>query len=181
MVQRKSLQNSNPVSSNLTRYSKIIINSFNDIKTFTMLHLIKSNTDQFFGFLKQDPVRPNIPHDFRIGDNRDIFVLKSTDDTVKAVTCVSYRVEVPSTEDELFTDVAEPTVATFYTIWSYAPGAGRDLIFNAVDYLKKNKPTITRFVTLSPPTEMAKRFHLKNGAIVFRENSNTVNYEYTRD
>jgi len=143
-----------------------------------MLHLIKSNTDQFFGFLKQDPVRPNIPHDFRIGDNRDIFVLKGDDDVVKAVTCVSYRVEVPSTEDELFTEVMEPTVATFYTIWSYAPGAGRDLIFNAVDYLKKNKPSITRFVTLSPPTEMAKRFHLKNGAIVFRENSTTVNYEY---
>jgi hypothetical protein len=26
---------------------------------------------------------------------------------------------------------------------------------------------------------MARRFHLKNGAIVFRENIETVNYEYT--
>jgi hypothetical protein len=25
---------------------------------------------------------------------------------------------------------------------------------------------------------MAKRFHTKNGAIVFRDNSETVNYEY---
>jgi len=25
---------------------------------------------------------------------------------------------------------------------------------------------------------MAEQFHLKNGAVVFRENENTVNYEY---
>jgi hypothetical protein len=71
-------------------------------------------------------------------------------------------------------------VAVFYTIWSYRPGAGRDLILNAVNYIKNNKPNISRFVTLSPPTEMARRFHLKNGAHVFRENAETVNYEYIR-
>ena len=26
---------------------------------------------------------------------------------------------------------------------------------------------------------MARRFHLRNGAIVFRENIETINYEYT--
>jgi hypothetical protein len=143
-----------------------------------MLHLIKTATDQFFDCLKHDPVRPNIPHNFRIGDNKDIFVLKAQDDTVTAITCVSYQDTVPTTETELFGVCTEPTVAIFYTIWSYKPGAGRELIFNAVDYIKNNKPNIKRFVTLSPPTEMAKRFHLKNGAIVFRENSETVNYEY---
>jgi hypothetical protein len=35
-------------------------------------------------------------------------------------------------------------------------------------------------VTLSPKTEMARRFHLKNGAIIFRENIETINYEYTK-
>lgn len=144
-----------------------------------MLHLIKSNTDQFFSFLKQDPVRPNIPHDFRIGKNKDIFVLKDQDDAVRAITCVSYQSAIPSGEGELFAAASEPNVAVFYTIWSYAPGAGKALIFNAVDYIKTNKPSVTRFVTLSPQTEIAKRFHLKNGAIVFRENSDTVNYEYT--
>jgi hypothetical protein len=69
-------------------------------------------------------------------------------------------------------------MAIFYTIWSYKPGAGRDLILNAVSYIKSNKPHISRFVTLSPPTEMARRFHLKNGASVFRNNTETVNYEY---
>jgi len=33
-------------------------------------------------------------------------------------------------------------------------------------------------VTLSPKTNLARRFHLKNGAIVFRENIDTTNYEY---
>jgi hypothetical protein len=33
-------------------------------------------------------------------------------------------------------------------------------------------------VTLSPKTEMARRFHLKNGASELRENSNTINYIY---
>jgi hypothetical protein len=39
-------------------------------------------------------------------------------------------------------------------------------------------PTVTTFVTLSPKTEMARRFHLKNGAGVYRENSDTINYIY---
>jgi hypothetical protein len=33
-------------------------------------------------------------------------------------------------------------------------------------------------VTLSPKTDMARKFHLKNGAKIFRENEETVNYEY---
>jgi hypothetical protein len=143
-----------------------------------MLHLIKSNSDQFFDLLTQDPVRPSIPTDFRIGNNRDIFVLKNEDGSVRAITCVSYQDEVPSTEVELFRGQVEPTVAIFYTIWSYAPGAGRTLIFKAVDHIKQNRSSISRFITLSPPTEMARRFHTKNGAVVFRTNTETVNYEY---
>jgi hypothetical protein len=143
-----------------------------------MLHLIKSPADQFFNFLNQDPVRPSIPHSNRIGDNRDIFVYLDDDNTVKAITCVSYQDAVPTTEGELFQDKCNPCVAIFYTIWSYVPGAGRTLIFNAVEHIKQTNPGITRFVTLSPPTEMARRFHLKNGAVIFRENTETINYEY---
>jgi len=76
-----------------------------------------------------------------------------------------------------------PTVAreiTQYQTKSRAgsKGAGRELILEAVQYIKNNRPEITRFVTLSPKTTMAEQFHLKNGAVVFRENENTVNYEY---
>ena len=143
-----------------------------------MLYLIKSITDEFFDRLTEDPVRPNIPNDIRVGNNRDVFVLKGEDNSVKAITCVSYQDQIPRTETELFNVDHEPNVAIFYTIWSYKPGAGRDLILNAVSYIKSNKPHISRFVTLSPPTEMARRFHLKNGASVFRNNTETVNYEY---
>jgi hypothetical protein len=33
-------------------------------------------------------------------------------------------------------------------------------------------------VTLSPKTEMARRFHHKNGATTYRENADSVNYQY---
>jgi hypothetical protein len=143
-----------------------------------MLYLITSDQDQYFPKLKEDPVRPSIDHNKRIGNNRDIFVLRNKNDDPAAITCVSYQDSVPTTENELFDVKQEPEVAVFYTIWSYKPGAGRDLILNAVNYIRTNKPGINRFVTLSPQTEMARRFHLKNGARVFRENAETVNYEY---
>lgn len=143
-----------------------------------MIHLITSDSDRYFNFLKEDPVRPTIPTFSRIGINRDIFVLRDETGDVKAITCVSYQEIVPRTEQELFAHTDQPNIAVFYTIWSYAPGAGRTLIFNAVSHIKENNPRIDRFVTLSPPTSMARRFHLKNGAVVFRENDETVNYEY---
>jgi uncharacterized protein YuzE len=143
-----------------------------------MLHLIESLTDKFFELIYQDPVRPNVPHVDRIGANKDIFVFRDEDDKVKAITCVSYQSSIPTKESELFETTDNPSIAVFYTIWSYVPGAGRALIFDAVRHIKESKPEITRFITLSPKTEMAKRFHTKNGAGVYRENDETVNYEY---
>ena len=143
-----------------------------------MLHLIKTLTDKFFELLSEDPVRPNIPHVDRVGENKDIFVYRDETDSVQAITCVSYQSSIPTKESELFEQTNEADTAVFYTIWSYAPGAGRKLIFDAVSHIKENNEQIKRFVTLSPKTELAKRFHLKNGAIVYRENDETVNYEY---
>jgi hypothetical protein len=142
-----------------------------------MLYQIKSLTDSFFSLLNQDPVRPHIPHAQRIGDSKDIFVLRDDENKAKAITCVSYQQFIPASECELFLD-GQANTAVFYTIWSYVPGAGRNLIFDAVKHIKETKPEIKRFVTLSPKTEMAMKFHLKNGAITFRENQESVNYEY---
>lgn len=142
-----------------------------------MLHLIKDIADNFFNFITQDPVRPSIPFAQRVGPNRDVFVLKD-EEQVKAITCVSYQNSIPSAEQELFAESDQPTVAVFYTIWSYAPGAGRQLIFDSVKHIQTEQANIQRFVTLSPKTELAKRFHLKNGACVYKENTETVNYEY---
>jgi hypothetical protein len=143
-----------------------------------MLHKITSTADSFFSFISQDPVRPNIPSTTRVGENRDIFVSRDEDQTAKAITCVSYQSSIPEDESQLFTAGDAPNTVVFYTIWSYVPGAGRDLIFEARDWILKNRPEIKTFVTLSPPTEMARKFHLKNGASVYRINENTVNYQY---
>lgn len=145
-----------------------------------MLHLIKNLSDTFFKFLSEDPIRPSIPNVARIGENKDIFVIRGEGDSVAAITCVSYQNTVPSTEGELFQLVDHPNTAVFYTIWSYKPGAGKQLIFETVDHIRENKANITRFVTLSPKTEMARKFHLKNGAVILRENSETINYEYLK-
>ena len=143
-----------------------------------MLHLIQNLSDKFVDLISQDPVRPHIPRTERVGANKDIFVTRDENDNVQAITCVSYQLTVPCSESELFEICNEPQVAVFYTIWSYAPGAGKKLIFNAVKHIKENQKTINRFVTLSPKTDMAKKFHIKNGAIVFRDNEESVNYEY---
>ena len=38
--------------------------------------------------------------------------------------------------------------AIFYTIWSYSKGSGKDILFRTVDWLKKKKPEITRYITI---------------------------------
>ena len=78
-----------------------------------------------------------------------------------------------------FPDFADATrIAVFYTVWSYEKGAGREIVFKTVDWIKENKPHILRFVTLSPKTKMAERFHLRNGAVLLAENKESNNFEY---
>lgn len=144
-----------------------------------MLYLIKNITDGFLSLIGEDPVRPHIPPEKRVGENKDIFVLRDVEDSVRAITCVSYQNDIPLSESELFISPSQPEVAVFYTIWSYAPGAGRSLIYDAVNHIKQQHTNIKRFVTLSPKTELARRFHIKNGAIIYRENVESINYEYT--
>lgn len=141
-----------------------------------MLALIKDLTDPLLEYIKDDPVRPELPVEFRVEANR--FVSALVEEAPKAMVCVGLYDFVPSEVDDLTIVTENPTTAIFYTIWSYVPGAGADLLFQTVEEIKQKFPTVTRFVTLSPKTEMARRFHLKNGASIFRENQNTVNYEY---
>ena len=142
-----------------------------------MLHFIKDLTDKFLEFIKDDPVRPEISKDFRVSDGRMVAALVD-EEQPEAMVCVSFHDFVPQDVNELNTVHAVPTTAVFYTIWSYKAGKGRELLIQAVKEIQKSHPSVTRFVTLSPKTEVARRFHLKNGAIVFRENIDTVNYEY---
>lgn len=142
-----------------------------------MLYLIKSLEENYARYLKDDPVRPHISLEKRLGDNRIIFA-ETEQDQVQAITCVCLTNDVPSAETDLFMETTSPNIAVFYTIWSYNRGAARQLLFEAVEYLKQTHQNVTRFITLSPKTDMAHQFHTRNGAIVFRENLDTVNYEY---
>ena len=142
-----------------------------------MLTFITDITSPLLQFIKDDPVRPELPAEFRVSNNRFISSIVDGEDP-KAMVCVSLCDQVPASVAELAQDALAPTTAIFYTIWSYAPGAGKDLLMQTVDEIKKQFPGVTRFVTLSPKTEMARRFHTKNGAITLRENEDTVNYEY---
>jgi hypothetical protein len=142
-----------------------------------MLYTITNITEDIVRLIKDDPVRPEIPVDRRINGNSRIYVLREGDQT-QAVTCVKFLTAIPAAVDDLVDVVDAATTAVFYTIWSYAAGAGRTLIQEAQRSIEAEMPNVQTFVTLSPKTEMARRFHLKNGAGVYRENSDTVNYIY---
>lgn len=128
-----------------------------------------------------DPVRPELSYEFRTSHNRQMFMIENefTGDP-SAVICVAYSNKVPETVDDLdFNDFMDSAgIAVFYTVWSYEKGAGRKIVFEAVKWIKENKPEVMRFVTLSPKTEMARRFHHSNGAITLSENEKSDNYEY---
>lgn len=141
-----------------------------------MLHAITTTTHPLLSFLKDDPVRPEIPAEFRVSNGRIVLVLG--EGKPSAIVCVSFHNSVPVNVEDLHHVSDTPTTAVFYTIWSYVPGAGRTLLQSAVQCIKEQLPTVCRFVTLSPKTEMARRFHLKNGACILQENEATVNYEY---
>ena len=143
-----------------------------------MLYTIQDLQDNLLGLIKDDPVRPEIPVEQRVNANSKIFVLKDDNDQPIAVTCVKFLEMIPKTVEDLADTVVNTNTAVFYTIWSYAQGAGRRLIEEAQAKIKLEQPEVTTYVTLSPKTEMARKFHLKNGAEVFQENETTVNYLY---
>ncbi len=146
-----------------------------------MLHFITDLTHTLLTFIKDDPVRPEISADFRVSNGRMVAALSSDETNPDAMVCVSFHDFVPADTNDLKETALVPTTAVFYTIWSYKAGKGKQLLIEAVKGIQEQYPSVTRFVTLSPKTEMARRFHMKNGAIVFRENIETVNYEYSTD
>ena len=142
-----------------------------------MLYTITTITEDLETLIKDDPVRPEIPVTDRVNSNSRIYMLKDGDKTC-AVTCVKFLESIPAAVDDMVGLVGSATTAVFYTIWSYTSGAGRDLIIATQKSIESEFPGIETYVTLSPKTEMARRFHLKNGARELRENLDTVNYIY---
>lgn len=142
--------------------------------------------------IKDDPVRPHLTTDFRTSSHREVYALYEDkyaeqhfpDEDIKAVICVAYTNEVPKDEYELdlFSQAAcqdgqRGHIAVFYTVWSYSKGAGREIVNTVAKELHDNERA-TRFVTLSPLTEMAERFHIRNGAELLEKHETCQNFEY---
>ena len=127
--------------------------------------------------LRDDPVRPSISPKQRIqGKNRSVYAWVE-DRQICAIVCMTHDVFIPTTEKDLFQlDWESPDKAILYSVWSYKPGCGSKLV-NALLKRIRNQGWF-RIVTMSPKTEMARQFHLKNGAKVLQVNKTTVNYEY---
>ena len=143
------------------------------------LYHLRDISDPLVRVVKDDPVRPHIPLEQRVNSAAEIMILRAGEE-VLAATCMQWLKDIPADEQDLIDFEKTMEVAVFYTIWSYAPGAGAKLLQQAASWLLKDFPEIKAIVTLSPQTKMAERFHHKNGAVTFRENPTSVNYQYYR-
>ena len=65
-----------------------------------------------------------------------------------------------------------------HTLSGQKKKGGGKLIVKEVFKLIKKSNHLNRLITLSPLTEMARNFHLNNGAIELQVNEETQNFEY---
>jgi hypothetical protein len=141
------------------------------------MYRLENVTANTLAWTGQDPVRPELTDEFRIASGREVYGLRDESGRYNAFVCIAYTSEVPTNTDDLETlTCSGSTVVVPYSVWSHQPGAGREII-KQVSSLLRNRG-VERVVTLSPPTKMARRFHLRNGAIELRVNETTVNFEY---
>ena len=160
---------------------KRVKNIFEWIKGAELVELKSCNTIE-------DPVRPELDVKFRRSYGRKIFGVKYKKE-ICAIMCFGFTNEVPRTVKELdlmtrdaylksaHRDQNIGQIAIAYTIWSKKKGGGKLIVKEIFKMIKKSNH-LTRLVTLSPLTEMARNFHLKNGAIELRVNDETQNFEY---
>lgn len=90
---------------------------------------------------------------------------------------MSHENSIPKTEKDLFKkDWGWPSTIVLYSVWSYKKGSATKLVLAMIKKIRKE--SYCRIITMSPKTDMARNFHLKNGAKLLQENKETVNYEY---
>jgi len=137
--------------------------------------MIRLATKKELDHIDNDPVRPHISKEWRTKSGREVYVLEREGE-IAACICVAYMDEVPTNEKDM--KWAGDTCAVFYTVWSYQKGAGRDIVNGVAELIKNQKPWIKRFITLSPLTDMARNFHIKNGAKFLAKHHDCQNFEY---
>ncbi len=163
--------------------------------------IIDKNIDNFFDWVKgaelvelkkcdteEDPVRPELDNVFRLSYGRKIYGVKYKRE-IHAVMCFAYTNQIPKNVIELdklshdaFLQSAQRDqnvgqIAVAYTVWSKKKGGGKLIVKEVFKKIKKSNH-LNRLITLSPLTEMATKFHSKNGAKLLQVNENTQNFEY---
>ena len=161
----------------------------------------KNNIKNFFEWIKgaelielqkceieKDPVRPELDNEFRTSFGRKIFGVKYKRQ-IYAVMCFAFTNKIPTSVKELDLlskdaflqsanrDQKGGRIAVAYTVWSTKKGGGKLIVKKVFKMIKKSNH-LNRLVTLSPLTEMARKFHLRNGAIEVQVNETTQNFEY---
>ena len=138
--------------------------------------------------IKDDPVRPELTNEFRTSYGRKIFGVKYQNE-IHAVMCFAFTNKIPRSVNELdqlskdaFLQSANRDqnvgkIAIAYTVWSKKKGGGKLIVKEVYKMIKKSNH-LNRLVTLSPLTEMARKFHLRNGAVELQVNEHTQNFEY---
>ena len=138
--------------------------------------------------VSQDPVRPELDIKFRTTYGRKIYGLKHEDE-IKAVMCFAFVNEIPKDVDDLdlfskdaylqatMREGIQGSIAIAYTVWSLKKGGGKMIVKEVYNMIKESNH-LNRLVTLSPLTEMAEKFHLRNGAKLIQKNQTTQNFEY---
>ena len=137
----------------------------------------------------EDPVRPELDIKFRQSYGRKIYGLKDEEGDIAAIMCFAFTHQIPKTVKELDLMSKDAMIqamhragiqghiAIAYTVWAKKRGGGKHMV-NEVYKMVKKSSHLNRLVTLSPLTEMARRFHLKNGAKELQVNETTQNFEY---
>ena len=161
--------------------NKNLTNFFDWVKGAELVELKKCNTNE-------DPVRPELDNVFRRSYGRKIYGVKYKGE-IYAVMCFAYTNEIPKNVEELdkfshdaFLQSAQRDqnvgqIAIAYTVWSKKKGGGKLIVKEVFKMIKKSNH-LNRLITLSPLTEMATKFHTKNGAKLLRINETTQNFEY---
>ena len=138
----------------------------------------------------EDPVRPELDNEFRTSYGRKIYGVKYKNE-IHAIMCFAFTNKVPKTVKELdnlskdaflqsaLRDQKVGQIAIAYTVWSKKKGGGKLIVKEVFKMIKKSNH-LNRLVTLSPLTEMATKFHLRNKAKLISVNETTQNFEYTK-
>ena len=156
-------------------------NFFDWIKGADLVELKSCNTEE-------DPIRPELSNEFRTSHGRKIYGVKYKNE-ICAIMCFGFTNDIPkSVQDlDLMTkdahlqsirrDQKVGKIAIAYTVWSKKKGGGKLIVKEVFKQIKKSNH-LNRLVTLSPLTDMARNFHIRNGAIELQVNKETQNFEY---